>query len=160
MRLLDVNTVPAGKQWGPSIPRDRAMSLRLEQYVAGRGAYEGGSTNNRLVIPAISDDPHYRVLLFPFRHGHSEPVTKFDNGTLLVRLRGQEDVYQLGLLADGRTVFSLTRNGKGVFSMREFAMGFGGALDSLDAILRVANMSFYRSYSRYLGQAFTERGQR
>ena len=54
----------------------------------------------------------------------------------------------------------LTRNGKNVFSLREFAMGYGGALDSLEDLLRLANMSFYRNYSRYLGPAFSERGPR
>lgn len=51
----------------------------------------------------------------------------------------------------------LTRNGKNSFSMRQFSMGFHGALDTLESMLRLSTMSFYRSYSRYLGSAFLER---
>ena len=51
----------------------------------------------------------------------------------------------------------LTRNGKNAFSMRQFSMGLDGALSSLEAMLDLSNMSFYRSYGRYLGAAFLER---
>lgn len=53
----------------------------------------------------------------------------------------------------------LTRNGKNGFSLRQFSMGFHGGLDTLEGMLRVGNMSFYRSYARYLGPAFLEREQ-
>ena len=52
----------------------------------------------------------------------------------------------------------LSRKGKNSFSMRQFSMGLRGAVDSLEIMLRVSNMSFYRSYGRYLGAAFRERG--
>lgn len=51
----------------------------------------------------------------------------------------------------------LTRNGKNTFSMRQFSLGFHGALDALEGMLRVANLAFYRSYAPYLGPAFLER---
>lgn len=84
-----------------------------------------------------------------------------------IRIRGYQSVAELDdLLADEGVAAwysemhydrRLTRNGKNSFSMRQFSMGFGGALDGLEALLRVCNMSFYRSYGRYLGPAFLER---
>lgn len=50
----------------------------------------------------------------------------------------------------------LTRNGKNPFSLRQFRMGLRGALESLRELVRLAELPFYRRYSRYLGRAFTE----
>gem|GEM_PF-1850352 len=52
----------------------------------------------------------------------------------------------------------LTRNGKNPFSLRQFRMGLRGALESLNELVRLAELPFYRRYSRYLGRAFTELG--
>lgn len=52
----------------------------------------------------------------------------------------------------------LTRNGKAPFSMRQFRMGLAGAERSLAELLRLVELPFYRTYSRYLGRAFLELG--
>jgi hypothetical protein len=52
----------------------------------------------------------------------------------------------------------LTRTGNNPFSLRQFRMGLQGALDTLRELVRLAELPFYRRYSRYLGQAFTEMG--
>jgi hypothetical protein len=50
----------------------------------------------------------------------------------------------------------LTRTGNNPFSLRQFRMGLHGALASLRELVRLAELPFYRRYSRYLGPAFAE----
>lgn len=44
----------------------------------------------------------------------------------------------------------LSRRGKGSFSAREFEMGLEGAVRSLRRLVNIAELPFYRAYSRYL----------
>jgi hypothetical protein len=86
-----------------------------------------------------------------------------------IEVRWYRDIGELDeLLADPRVAAwyselyydrRLSRNGKNAFSMRQFNMGLSGAIDSLESMLSLANMSFYRSYARHLGPAFVERGR-
>lgn len=48
----------------------------------------------------------------------------------------------------------LTRSGKGQFSAKHFQMGVDGAFTTLQGLLSVCRMPFYRKYSGYLGKAF------
>ena len=50
----------------------------------------------------------------------------------------------------------LTRTGNNPFSLRQFRMGLRGALDSLQELVRRAELPFYRRYAEYLGPAFAE----
>lgn len=67
-------------------------------------------------IPAISDSPEFRVLLYPHRHGDPVPGTRWneDRTELTVRLGDDTDVIRFGTTDGGRTVFSVERNGKPV----------------------------------------------
>lgn len=48
----------------------------------------------------------------------------------------------------------LTRCGKSQFSVQMFQMGLEGAVATLDRLLSVCRMPFYRKYGTFLGQAF------
>jgi hypothetical protein len=48
----------------------------------------------------------------------------------------------------------LTRSGKGQFSAQHFQMGIDGAFKTLQSLLSICRMPFYRKYSGYLGKAF------
>jgi len=64
----------------------------------------------------------------------------------LLRSRDFQAVYS-DFFFDSR----LTRSGKGQFSLASFEAGLEGALRSLDRLLGICRLPFYRRYARYLG---------
>jgi len=46
----------------------------------------------------------------------------------------------------------LTRHGKNIFSMRQLRIGLEGAMISLEELLSIAELPFYRIYKDYLGE--------
>lgn len=75
---------------------------------------------SHLSIPAFSESPEFRVLLYPHRQGDPVPETVWndDHSELTVRFKGQTDLYRFGKTDGGRTVFSMTRNGVPVFTTK------------------------------------------
>ena len=73
--------------------------------------------SQKIIIPSHSVDPHYIVMLLPYRKGDTLPNTTWsgDHETLTIQWPGQADVYHFSMLANGRTVFKLDRNGSAVF---------------------------------------------
>ena len=73
---------------------------------------------SHLSIPAFSESPEFRVLLYPHRQGDPIPETNWneDHTELTVRIKGQTDLYRFGKTDGGRTIFSMTRNGAPVFT--------------------------------------------
>lgn len=67
---------------------------------------------SHLTVPAISESPEFRILLYPHFQGDPLPITSWNlNRTkLTVQLGEQCDVYNLAQTDGGRTVFSMTRN--------------------------------------------------
>ena len=73
---------------------------------------------SQLSIPALSESPEFRVLLYPHRQGDPVPETAWndDRSELTVKIKGRTDLYRFGKTDGGRTVFSMTRNGDPVFT--------------------------------------------
>ncbi|MCA9696587.1 MAG: hypothetical protein KC431_03595, partial [Myxococcales bacterium] len=102
------------------------------------------------------------ILAYAGGRGQLPAEQRFDD----IRVRWYRSVDELdALLADEQVAAwyselhydrRISRNGKNTFSMREFAMGPGGALSNLESMLRVAELPFYRSYARYLGPSFLD----
>ena len=69
---------------------------------------------NRVVIPARSVSPDFRIMLFPHHNGDALPRTTWSNDRtrLAVEIGDQKDVYYFGTADAGRTVFAFERNGK------------------------------------------------
>jgi hypothetical protein len=68
---------------------------------------------NMISIPAYSESPEYRVLIFPHHFGDSLPVTSWsdDRGQLTIKVGGNVDVYEFDQTDEKRTVFAMSRNG-------------------------------------------------
>ncbi|MEO0055977.1 MAG: hypothetical protein RLZZ50_1924, partial [Verrucomicrobiota bacterium] len=68
----------------------------------------------RLVVPAISTSPGFRVLFYPHRSGDPLPVTAWnkDRSELSVTFGQQRDLYRFARTDGGRTVFDFTRDEK------------------------------------------------
>lgn len=75
---------------------------------------------SHLSIPAFSESPEFRVLLYPHRQGDPVPETIWneDHTELTVKIKGQTDIYRFGQTDGGRTVFSMSRNGVPVFTTK------------------------------------------
>ncbi len=73
---------------------------------------------NQVVVPAISESPEFKILVYPYRHGDPMPVTAWDKGRteLTVAIGEVKDVYELDQTDGGRTVFIMSRNGKQTLS--------------------------------------------
>jgi hypothetical protein len=71
----------------------------------------------RLVIPSRSDDPNFKVLLFPYLHGEELPQTQWnENRTLLtVTFSNQKDVFYFSKSADNQTKTKMIRDDKVIF---------------------------------------------
>lgn len=74
-------------------------------------------TNNRLTINAQSTQGDFKTLIYPYRPGMPEMITKWnpDRSQLGVMLGDQVDVFSFKKQADGRTVVSMKRNGQKIF---------------------------------------------
>ncbi len=73
-----------------------------------------GFIAKRVKIPAMSADPEYRVLLYPYLSGEDLPLTKWNDGRtkLSVSIKGKTDIYSFGKTDGGRTVMTMERDGK------------------------------------------------
>lgn len=69
---------------------------------------------NQVVVPAISQSPEFRILVYPFRFGDPMPQTSWnsDRTELTVTIGKISDIYRFSQTDGGRTVSSLERNGK------------------------------------------------
>lgn len=77
-------------------------------------AFEYSATWPRIVVPARTTSPDYRVLIYPFREGDPQPVTTWseDRSRLTIRVGEQEDQFDFQEGDGGRSLFTLARNGK------------------------------------------------
>jgi hypothetical protein len=71
----------------------------------------------RLVIPSRSDDPNFKVLLFPYLHGEELPQTQWnENRTMLtVTFSNQKDLFYFSKSADNHSKTKMVRDGKVIF---------------------------------------------
>ncbi|MEI6322905.1 MAG: chitobiase/beta-hexosaminidase C-terminal domain-containing protein [bacterium] len=91
-------------------------SPRLEHF---NGSPEKPFANfSHLSIPAISESPEFRILLYPHRQGDPIPETSWneDHSELTVSIKGVKDIYLFAKTDGGRTIFSMTRNGQPIIS--------------------------------------------
>lgn len=154
-----------GPRW--ELLRRRARQLRVG-FVIEHGNWRAAlSAQRSLGVPMLELLTEMgfgiEILAYAGERGRMPEPERFDD----IHVRWYRNVDELDqCLADPRVAAwysemyfdrRLTRNGKNSFSMRQFSMGFHGAVDTLESMLRVGSMSFYRSYARYLGPAFLER---
>lgn len=78
--------------------------------------FEYSKTWPRIVVPANTVAPDYRVLIYPFKQGEKLPVTTWseDRSRLTLQIGEQTDQFDFQKADGGRSVFTLTRNGKTV----------------------------------------------
>lgn len=73
---------------------------------------------NQVVVPAISESPEFKILVYPYRYGDPMPVTSWnkDRSELTLTIGKVTDVYELAQTDGERTVFVMKRNGKETLS--------------------------------------------
>jgi hypothetical protein len=164
----ELDAVMAGLHGRWQLLRARARQLRVG-FVIEHGNWRAALSSQRsLGVPMLEllSEMGFGVDVLAYdtgERGQPPAEERFD----AIHVRWYRSVEELDdALADDRIAAwyselhydrRLTRNGKNTFSMRQFSVGLRGAIDTLEGMLRVVNMSFYRSYSRYLGAPFLER---
>lgn len=105
--LFLIRTLWRNSPHGFPVPSFQRMNIEPQLPFNGLG---------HVSIPAISDSPEFRVLLYPHREGDPLPETRWndDRSQLTVRLGENVDVFRFGEADGGRTAFSVTRNGSPV----------------------------------------------
>ncbi len=73
----------------------------------------------RLVIPSRSDNPDFKILLFPHATGDELPQTKWneDRTILMVSFKDQVDTFYFSKTIEGRTKVRLVRDGETIFDL-------------------------------------------
>jgi hypothetical protein len=66
---------------------------------------------NRLILPAYSVAPDFKIMLYPFNEGDELPETSLRDGRLCISWKDQKDDYKLSLTARGAATFTLERGG-------------------------------------------------
>ena len=69
-----------------------------------------------VVVPANTTSPAYKVLIYPYKHGEPAPSTEWneDKTRLTIAIGDQKDTYVFAKAAEGRTVYTMARNGQSV----------------------------------------------
>jgi hypothetical protein len=104
VQIVDIDTTS---------PRD-GMAITLETSSLGNKAFEMGNPRKRLVIPARSAEPRFKILLYPHMEGDSLPDVLWneDRSACELVFSDQSDRMIFAPAADGRTALSLSRDGK------------------------------------------------
>jgi hypothetical protein len=73
---------------------------------------------SHLTVPAYSESPEFRILLYPHRLGDPLPETKWNQNRteLTVKIKQQTDTYHFAQTDGGRTVLTMERGGKTVLT--------------------------------------------
>ncbi len=100
------------RQAGANVVAGDALPYRLEQQSAS--AVQPGQTlaKSRAVITRQAVDPHFKVVLVPFRAGEKLPLIRWDKGANSASLQwpGQTDEIVFTNNPDQRTRFEISRN--------------------------------------------------
>lgn len=106
--LLLVRTLWRNTSYGFPVPRYEKLPIEPHRAYAGLG---------KVTVPAISEEPEFRILLYPHRQGDPQPETRWsgDRQELTLRIGDVTDRFRFGVADGGRTAFSVERNGKQVF---------------------------------------------
>ncbi len=74
---------------------------------------------NRLILPAYSAAPDFKILLYPFTEGAELPETSLRDGKMEIAWGDQKDEYSLSRTKEGATTFTLERGGKELLKLSE-----------------------------------------
>ena len=91
---------------------------RNTEYAVPMPRFERNLSYNKVVVPAVTVSPEFRILLYPHKQGDPLPVAEWDQtgSELKVEFPGQKDVFRFDKTDGGRTVFVQERDGKAVNS--------------------------------------------
>ncbi|MDX6765197.1 MAG: PA14 domain-containing protein [Candidatus Methylacidiphilales bacterium] len=96
------------------------MAIALENTPITNEPYENSKPRNRLVIPARSSDPRYKVLLYPHYEGDPLPdvIWNGEHNAVQLVFPDQTDRWSFADAQDGRTAMNLDRDGRRVAAVQ------------------------------------------
>jgi hypothetical protein len=105
VRVLSANslTEPAGSVGVMAVPNPPQRDMQI----------------NKLHVTSRSVSPEFKILLFPFRNGEALPTTTWnaDHSVATIAWADQTDTVTFTPGKDGRTLFTITRQGKELVSL-------------------------------------------
>lgn len=104
VQILDLDTTS---------PRD-GMAITLETSTLGNDAFAQGNLRKRLIIPARSAEPRFKILLYPHIEGDPLPDVLWneDHSACVLVFPDQSDRFSFAPAAEGRTALAIHRDGK------------------------------------------------
>jgi hypothetical protein len=97
------------------LPSDRdGLAIGLESTPLTNDAFASGKLRKRLVIPARSSEPRFKILLYPHIEGDALPDARWNEDRSVCDLvfPDQTDRLEFAPAADGRTAVAISRDGK------------------------------------------------
>ena len=90
------------------------LAIALESSSLGNDAFAQGNLRKRLVIPARTSEPRFKILLYPHVEGDPLPDVLWNEAGSMCELvfSDQTDRWSFAPAADGRTALSVSRDGK------------------------------------------------
>ena len=104
VQIVDINTTSK---------RD-GLAITLETSTLGNNAFEKGNLRKRLVIPARTEEPRFKILLYPHLEGDPLPdvLWNSDRSACELVFTDQTDRWSFAAAEQGRTALSMSRDGK------------------------------------------------
>ena len=103
------------------VPSDKdALSITLETTQLSNDAFENGKLRKRLVIPARSVEPHFKIMLYPHQEGEALPDVLWndEHNACDIAFPDQTDHLAFAPAAEGRTAVSLSRDGQVIATLK------------------------------------------
>ncbi len=90
------------------------MAIRIDQSSIGNGAFDQGALHKRLLIPARTKEPRFKILLYPHMEGEAIPdiLWNQEHDAVSIKTPDQTDVWSFAPAAEGRTAVALSREGR------------------------------------------------
>ena len=95
------------------LPTERdGLAIALESTQLGNDAFAQGALRKRLVIPARSSEPRFKILLYPHTEGDALPDVLWNDerSACEILFPDQRDRFSFAPAAEGRTALSLSRD--------------------------------------------------
>lgn len=104
VQIVDVNLVA----------ENDGMAIAVESIPITNSAFENSKPRNRLIIPARSSEPRFKILLYPHQEGDPLPDVLWneEHSALDLVFPDQTDRWSFAAAAEGRTAMTLERGGK------------------------------------------------
>ncbi|MCD8167630.1 MAG: hypothetical protein LUE93_16995 [Bacteroides sp.] len=113
--ILLIRVLDRSLKQPPAYVENLAIRLEIvEKHESANGYGHTYGLAKRVVVPALTDQPDFKILLFPLLAGDELPETTWDEekAVLTIQYGNQTDVYRFTPTREGRNEITMSRNGQ------------------------------------------------